>query len=151
MNRAWLVGQNDASIVGEGWYDRMPDFFGLPFRESFPRATLRFDDLIAGEKISFVLGSAFALHESCQQVRIRIGKETWEREMRPPLPQTGWQAITVVVPAGTKQTEVILETDGWRHGDYEDIADFREVGFLLGGVFIQRRAGFPTRRDEATG
>jgi hypothetical protein len=139
IERTWLVGQNESSILGEGWYDRWPDWFGLPFRESFGRATLRIPGLGAGMQLTLLLGSALALHTGSQEVKIHLGKDQWEKTLVPAFPKTGWQAVTLEVPGdrgADSMIELVIETRPWCHGKYEDNKDFREVGILLGAVFV---------------
>jgi hypothetical protein len=136
--RAWVVGMNEGAILGEGWYGRRPDWFGLPFRESFGRASLRVPDLEKGGKIVFLLSSCLALHTDRQTVRIQIGEQSSTLTLSRPDTGRPWKTFTIEVPKGVRSeplTSILLETDEWRHGNYEPIPDFREVGLLFAGVF----------------
>lgn len=139
--RAWVVGLNETPLLGEGWYDRAPDWFGLPFRESYPRSVLRFPELKTGDKATLLLSSDLAIHVGNQAVRFRLGEQTWEQNLRPPGLASDWQPITLAIQDPSPQSGLsLLEIDSepWRHGQYEEVQDYREVGVLLAGVFVNR-------------
>lgn len=137
---SWIVGVNESVILGAGWYDRIPDFFGVPARESFPTAELILPPLPGPGHLTLLLGSALALHKESQIVTVTAFGLTTKHRVAPVLPHTGWQPITLPVvdtEHSSRVGRILLQTDLWRHGDFEPIADFREVGFLLAAVFFQ--------------
>lgn len=137
--RAWIVGQNEAAILGEGWYDRAPDWFGLPFRESFPRAVLRIPSQAVTSRITLVLSSALAFHHGSQWVEITLGDFRARHLLPPPSPGGEWRLVGIPVPRRIPlqaNLEVTLVAQAWRHGEMEPIKDFREVGILFAGVFV---------------
>ncbi len=138
--RAWIVGQNEAAILGEGWYGRCDDWYGLPFRESFGRCTLRIPRRSHKRHLTLVLGSALCLHRPSQTLTVRCRDQEWKFELKPQPRGYGWQNIDVDLAqlgSSDEPIEVVLETQRWRHGDYEEIQDFREVGILLGAVLLR--------------
>ena len=137
--RAWIVGQNEAVILGEGWYDRAPDWFGLPFRESFPQAVLRIPTQAISGPVTLLLSSALAFHQGSQWVEITVGETRTRHFLPPPTPGVAWRAVIVPVlrqlPAH-ECLEITLTAQPWRHGEVEGIPDFREVGLLFAGVLV---------------
>ncbi|MCG3196827.1 MAG: hypothetical protein HUU16_09605 [Candidatus Omnitrophica bacterium] len=141
MIRAWVVGQNEGPIIGEGWYDRGPDWFGFPFRESFARGVLRIPALAPGDRLNLLLGSALAYHMGSQEVVIRLGSLNLKKVLRPPFPKSGWEFVSFRAPSDLppgELAEVVLETPVWRHSVHDGSGDFREVGLLLGALFLSR-------------
>ena len=137
--RAWIVGQNEAAILGEGWYDRRAEWFGLPFRESCPRASLRLPEVADGDRVTLLLSSDLALHQGKQKVRVILADRAWDFEVRPPKPACGWQPFTIEAPrsAGdSSRSELVIESESWRHAAHEPIEDYREAGVLFAGVFV---------------
>lgn len=128
------------AVLGEGWYDRGRDWFGLPFRESFSEAVLRIPALFPGDRVTFLLGSAKAWHTHSQCASIEWKGGRTECVLQPAFPRTGWQAVQIESggsPPDTGETEFRFRTEAWRHADYEDVADYRETGILLGAVFVE--------------
>ncbi len=137
--RAWIVGQNEAVILGEGWYDRAPDWFGLPFRESFPRAILRIPSQAVAGPVTLLLSSALAFHNGAQWVEISVGEACTRHVLPAPIPGQEWRAVTVPPPPRISSSgclEITLVAQPWRHGELEEIQDFREVGILFAGVLV---------------
>ncbi|MCA9439679.1 MAG: hypothetical protein KC964_02655 [Candidatus Omnitrophica bacterium] len=138
--RAWIVGQNETPILGEGWYGRSHDWYGLPFRESFGRCSLRLPPIPGRTRLTLVLGSALCQHCPSQMLIVRCGDREWSFELRPQPSGYGWQNVEIdledLCPEGGP-LEIVLEPQKWRHGDYEDVQDFREVGILLGAVMLR--------------
>ncbi len=137
--RAWIVGQNEAAILGEGWYDRAPEWFGLPFRESFPKAVLRIPFQAVAGQITLLLSSALAFHTGSQWVEISAGGCRTRYSLTPPTPGAEWRVVTVPVSRSTPPQgilEITLVSQPWRHGEVEGIQDFREVGILFAGVLV---------------
>ena len=138
--RAWIVGQNETPILGDGWYGRCHDWYGLPYRESFGLCTLRLPSLSNGSHITLVLGSALCQHCPSQPLIVRCGSREWRFELRPQPSGYGWQNIDLDFDEECESgdsVELVLEPQKWRHGDYEEIQDFREVGILLGAVLLR--------------
>ncbi len=138
--RAWIVGQNEAPILGEGWYGRSPEWYGLPYRESFARCTLRLPGLPSGSHLTLVLGSALCQHRPSQYLRVSCGGREWELELKPLPDGYGWQNIGLDLAdlcSPGEPTEIELVPQKWRHGDFEEVQDFREVGILLGAVLVE--------------
>ncbi len=141
MIRAWVVGQNEGPILGEGWYDRGPEWFGFPFRESLARAVLRVPGVAPGDRLSLLLGSALAYHIGSQAIAVRLGSLCLETVLRPPFPKSGWEMVSLQAPADLPRqepAELVLVTAGWRHASHDQPGDLREVGLLLGALFLSR-------------
>jgi len=137
--RAWIVGQNEAAILGEGWYDRAPDWFGFPFRESFPQAVLRIPVQAVTHQVILLLSSALAIHAGSQWVEINPGGPVSRITLPPPSPGAEWRVVRIPVlqaSLGREYLEITLKAQPWRHGEVEEIKDFREVGILFGGVLV---------------
>jgi len=138
--RTWVVGHNEIAVLGEGWYDRSPEWFGLPYRESFPRATLRVPVLGVGDRLTLLLSSNLGLRRGEQQTSLRVGENKLEFTLKPQLHGICWQTVSLDIRSSvSKEKERILaiESEGWRHGDIEEVPDFREVGVLLAAVFLR--------------
>ena len=138
MMLAWIVGQNETSILGEGWYGRCPDWFGLPFRESFGRCSLRIPSN-RPRRITLVVGSALCFHQPDQSLHIRCQERDWTFRLVPQPEGYGWQVLTLDLDGLSPVHDFLefsLEAEKWRHGDLEPVQDFREVGLLLGAVFL---------------
>ena len=137
--RAWIAGQNEAAILGEGWYDRAPDWFGFPFRESFPHAVLRIPSQAVAHQVILLLSSALAFHTGSQWVEITVAGAATRCLLSPPLQGAEWRVISIPVlqaSLGEEYLEITLKAQPWRHGEVEEIKDFREVGILFGGVLV---------------
>lgn len=137
--RAWIVGQNETAILGDGWYGRCPEWFGLPYRESFGACSLRLPEIPKHGRITLVLGAPLCFHCPTQSLTIRCGDKEWRRELTRQPDGYGWQKVEIELAdlcPDSGPVEIRLESQAWRHGDYEEIPDFREVGILLGAVFI---------------
>ena len=137
--QAWIVGQNETAILGEGWYDRAPDWFGLPFRESFPHSVLRIPSPPSARRVTLLLSSALAFHTGSQWVEISLGGDCTRCQIHGPRAGLEWQVVTVPVPSSCQTQsclELRLRSQPWRHGEVENIKDFREVGILFAGVLM---------------
>lgn len=148
MPRAWLVGQNEAALIGDGWYDRAPSWYGFPFRESFPQATLRIHPNGAGDTLHLFVASPLAVHKGTQWIDLSIeGTGTsgevprkTRYELVPSSTESPWNVVSCRLSGfnvGSQRLLMHIECEGWRHGDWEQIADFRPVGIVFGGMVLR--------------
>jgi hypothetical protein len=137
--RAWLVGQNEAAILGQGWYDRCPDWFGLPFRESFPEAEIRLSEWREGDRLHLLCGSYLAALGKSQELRLEWGSSVVAHTLSQENQPAGWQWVSIDSPrpgtkGGSPPLRLVLEK--WTHGEWEEVEDYRPVGIVFGGIFL---------------
>lgn len=136
--RSWLVAQNEAAVLGDGWYGRVPDYYGLPCRESFPQASLLLPKVQRGDRITLLLASVMANYRDSQRVWIHYEGLTWEKQLL--TGEDPWQRWTFELPFDPAPDQpfwqIPLRAEQWHHADFENNHDFRPVGILLAGVFV---------------
>lgn len=106
--KCWLVGENESAILGPGWYDRVPDWFGLHCRESSGQASLI---LPSGSftTISLLISSTSILKNHHPVIHLEWEQGHQTSILNPALPETGWQLIQI--PYQYQKSIVISLTD----------------------------------------